>query len=144
MPRGILISKRLISVLAILILNGLAASLYLIYIPQNTSATKLLIVSSTSFLPLEKPVELTIKAIDDKGTLDTTRNDVVELSIKSISYYKPMAKLSSHRIELSNGIGSTYIEGEIAEVVDVTAVWKKGNSMLESSTIHLFIGIGEE
>jgi hypothetical protein len=63
---------------------------------------------------------LTIKAIDDAGNLDTTRNDIVELYLTSVSYDKPMAQLTTKKIQLMGGIGSAYIQGEVPEVVDIT------------------------
>jgi hypothetical protein len=113
-------------------------------VPQDSQATKLIVVSSTTFISLDKPLKLTIKAIDDKGHLDATRDDIIELYLTSVSYDKPMAKLNPRRIKLINGTGSAYIEGKVSEVVDVTIHWKEGISPLESSKLHLFIGIGEE
>ncbi|OGD54730.1 hypothetical protein A3K80_00855 [Candidatus Bathyarchaeota archaeon RBG_13_38_9] len=113
-------------------------------VPQDSQATKLIVVSSTTFIPLDKPVKLTIKAIDYEGHIDATRDDIIELYLTSVSYDKPMAKLNPRRIQLINGTGSAYIEGKVAEVVDVTIHWKEGISPLVSSKLHLFIGIGEE
>jgi hypothetical protein len=55
-----------------------------------------------------------------------------------------MAKLSSTSVKLDKGIGLAYIRGRIAEVVDVKVSWKEGTLPLESSTVRLYIGIGEE
>ena len=89
-------------------------------------------------------MKLTIKAVDYRGKIDLTRNDVVELSLTSASYGKPSAQLSAKKIQLKDGIGSAYIQGEVPEVVDITVKWKKGKSQLESYKLQLFIGIGEE
>ena len=116
----------------------------LFFIPQDPQATKLIIVASTTFIPLDKPVELTIKAVDDIGKLDSTRNDIVELSLTSVSYDNPSAHLTTKKIRLIDGVGSVYIQGEVPEVVDITVQWKEGKSSLESYKLHLFMGIGEE
>ena len=114
------------------------------FVFREPQATKLVVAASTTFIPLDKPVKLTIKAVDYRGKIDTTRNDVVELSLTSVSYSKPSAQLSTKNIQLKNGIGTAYIQGEVPEVVDITVKWKKGSSQLESYKLQLFIGIGEE
>jgi len=70
------------------------------------------------------------------------KNDFVELNLKSLSYNPPVAELSDSSIRLENGVGYVYIQGRLTEVVEVTAVWKEGESPLESSTRTIFIGIG--
>jgi hypothetical protein len=122
----------------------LVSAITLSFIPKDSQATKLVVVASTTFIPLDKPVKLTIKAIDESGNVDVTRNDIVELYLTSVSYDKPSAKLTAKKIQLIEGIGSVYIQGEVPEVVDITVQWKEGKSPLESSKLHLFMGIGEE
>jgi hypothetical protein len=135
--------KRVIFIVIILVIF-LIVIISLSFIPQDSQATKLIIVASTTFIPLDKPVELTIKAVDDTGKLDDTRNDFIELSLTSVSYDKSSAKLTTNNIQLRNGIGSVYIQGEVPEVVDITVQWIEGKSPLESYKLHLFMGIGEE
>lgn len=130
--------------IAIILVTAIAVITSLSFIPRDSQATKLVVVASTTFIPLDKPVKLTIKAIDDAGNLDTTRNDIVELYLTSVSYDKPMVQLTVKKIQLMDGIGSAYIQGEVPEVVDITVQWKEGKSPLESSKLHLFMGIGEE
>ena len=130
--------------IAIILVIAIAVITSLSFIPRDSQATKLVVVASTTFIPLDKPVKLTIKAIDDAGNLDTTRNDIVELYLTSVSYDKPMAQLTVKKIQLMDGIGSAYIQGEVPEVVDITVQWKEGKSPLVSSKLHLFMGIGEE
>lgn len=132
------------AVFVIILVTSLVVITSFSIILQDSRATKLVVVASTTFIPLDKPVKLTIKAIDDAGNLDTTRSDIVELYLTSVSYDKPMAKLNPRRIQLINGTGTAFIQGKVAEVVEVTIHWKEGKSPLESSKLHLFIGIGEE
>ncbi|WP_455280338.1 hypothetical protein [[Eubacterium] cellulosolvens] len=132
------------AVFSIILLTALVLIITLSFIPQDSQATKLVLVASTTFIPLDKPVKLTIKAIDDAGKVDTTRNDIVELNLTSVSYDKPSAKLTTKKIQLIEGVGSVHIQGEVPEVVDITVQWKEGKSPLESSKLHLFMGIGEE
>jgi len=122
----------------------LTVSVSLYVTSQTIKATKLLIVSPSSFIDLDKNTEITIKAIDNSGTIDKNRNDLVELTLRSVSRNESMAKLSSTSVKLDKGIGLAYIRGRIAEVVDVKVSWKEGTSPLESSTVRLYIGIGEE
>jgi hypothetical protein len=132
------------AVFIIILLLILVSAITLSFIPQDSQATKLVVVASTTFIPLDKPVKLTIKAIDESGNVDITRNDIVELYLTSVSYDKSSAKLTTKKIQLIEGIGSVYIQGEVPEVVDITVQWKEGKSPLESSKLHLFMGIGEE
>lgn len=111
---------------------------------QTIKATKLLIVSPSGFIDLDENTELTIKAIDNSGNIDKNRNDLVELTLRSVTRNESMAKLSSTSVKLDKGIGLAYIRGRIAEVVDVKVSWKEGTLPLESSTVRLYIGIGEE
>ncbi|MCJ7761065.1 hypothetical protein MUP59_08015 [Candidatus Bathyarchaeota archaeon] len=122
----------------------LTVSVSLYVTSQTIKATKLLIVSPSGFIDLDKNTEITIKAIDNSGTIDKNRNDLVELTLRSVSRNESMAKLSSTSVKLDKGIGLAYIRGRIAEVVDVKVSWKEGISPLESSTVRLYIGIGEE
>ena len=138
------LKRKAVLVFTIILITVLAAIILFFFIPQDSQATKLVVVASTTFIPLDKPVKLTIKAIDDTGKIDSTRNDFVELYLTSVSYDKPSAQLSTNKIRLIDGIGSVYIQGEVPEVVDITVQWKKGKSPLEPYNLHLFMGIGEE
>lgn len=139
------VSKRVIVAVVATVLVVLAvASISSWSLSQTVKATKLLVVAPTSFIDLGEPTELTIKAIDDLGNLDTVRNDQVKLSLKPVSYNKVMSELSSTSVTLQNGIGSVYISGNVPEVVDVVATWQDGPSPLKSSAVRLFVGLGEE
>ncbi|MBS7623407.1 hypothetical protein KEJ39_07015 [Candidatus Bathyarchaeota archaeon] len=136
------ISRRAIVAAALVISVVLSISPTLF--SPTVKATKLLVVAPTSFIDLGEPTELTLKAIDELGNLDADRDDLVELSLKPVSYSKAMAELSSTSVTLRNGIGHVHILGNVPEVVDVVATWRDGRSPLESSSVRLFIGIGEE
>ena len=138
------LKRKTLFLFTIILVTVLAVIISYFFIPRDTQATKLVVVASTTFIPLDKPVKLTIKAVDDTGKLDTTRNDVVELYLTSVSYDKPSAQLTENKIQLTDGIGSVYIQGKIPEVIDITVQWKEGKSPLESYKVHLFMGIGEE
>jgi len=140
--KGILSNRTFIALAVLILLLTVSVSLYVT--PQTIKATKLLIVSPSGFIDLDKNTEITIKAIDNSGTIDKNRNDLVELTLRSVSRNESMAKLSSTSVKLDKGIGLAYIRGRIAEVVDVKVSWKEGISPLESSTVRLYIGIGEE
>jgi len=138
------LKRKPVTLFVIILLIFLAVIISLSFIPQDSQATKLIVVASTTFIPLDKPLKLTIKAVDDTGRLDATRNDVVELSVTSVSYDQPSAQLNTNKIQLIDGTVSVYIQGEMPEVVDITVQWKEGESPLESYKLHLFMGIGEE
>jgi hypothetical protein len=138
------LKRKPVTLFVIILVIFLVVITSLSFIPQDSQATKLIVVASTTFIPLDKPVKLTIKAVDDTGKLDATRKDVVELSLTSVSYDHPSAQLNTNKIQLIDGIGTVYIQGEVAEVVDITVQWKEGESPLKSYKLHLFMGIGEE
>ena|GEM_PF-4066330 len=140
--KGIISNRTFIALAVLILLLAVSVSLYVT--SQTIKATKLLIVSRSGFIELDENTELTIKAIDNSGNIDKSRNDLVELTLRSVSRNESMAKLSSASVKLDRGVGLAYIRGRIAEVVDVKVSWKEGTSPLESSTVRLYIGIGEE
>jgi hypothetical protein len=140
--KGILANRTFIALAALILLLTVSVSLHVT--SQTIKATKLLIVSPSGFIDLDENTELTIKAIDNSGNIDKNRNDLVELTLRSVTRNESMAKLSSTSVKLDKGIGLAYIRGRIAEVVDVKVSWKEGTLPLESSTVRLYIGIGEE
>jgi hypothetical protein len=91
------------TIFIIILLTTLVSIITLSFIPQDSKATKLVVVASTTFIPLDKPVKLTLKAIDDAGNVDATRNDIAELNLTSGSYGKPSAKLTAKKIQLIEG-----------------------------------------
>jgi hypothetical protein len=135
--KGILSNRIFIALAVLILLLTVSVSLYVT--SQTIKATKLLIVSPSGFIDLDKNTEITIKAIDNSGTIDKNRNDLVELTLRSVSRNESMAKLSSTSVKLDKGIGLAYIRGRIAEVVDLTLpCLKTGDSSFWS--VHWLVG----
>lgn len=126
----------------ILLIIILMVSPYLIHIPETeeTGATKLIIVYEKIPVKVNVPKKLIIKAVDDKGRLDGSRNDLIELNLTSLSYPKLMAKLSQHTLNLVNGTATVTLMGPLKEMLLITVLWKEGKTSLESHSILMQVG----
>ncbi|MCW4043290.1 MAG: hypothetical protein NWE90_06160 [Candidatus Bathyarchaeota archaeon] len=126
----------------ILLIIILMVSPYLIHIPETegTGATKLIIVYEKIPVKVNVPKKLIVKAVDDKGRLDGSRNDLIELNLTSLSYPKPLAKLSQHTLNLVNGTATVTLMGPLKEMLLITVLWKEGKTSLESHSILIQVG----
>ena len=126
----------------ILLIIILMVSPYLIHIPETegTGATKLIIVYEKIPVKVNVPKKLIVKAIDDKGKLDKSRNDLIEINLTSLSYPKPLAKLSHHTLNLVNGTATVTLMGPLKEMLLITVLWKEGETSLESYSIFMQVG----
>ena len=117
---------------------------HLIHIPETegTGATKLIIVYEKIPVKVNVPKKLIVKAIDDKGKLDKSRNDLIEINLTSLSYPKPIAKLSQQTINLVNGTATITLMGPLKEMLLITVLWKEGETSLESHLIFMQVGGG--
>jgi hypothetical protein len=112
--------------------------------PKETGATKLMIFHEGYNVEQDKTVELTIRAVDNDGTLDTSRNDTVELNATSLSYAKSRSELSATTLKLQSGVAKVTFIGHAQEMVRMTVNWKNGKSELKSGMITIHVGIGGE
>lgn len=126
----------------ILLIIILMVSPYLIHIPETegTGATKLIIVYEKIPVKVNVPKKLIVKAVDDKGRIDGSRNDLIELNLTSLSYPKPLAKLSQHTLNLVNGTATVTLMGPLKEMLLITVLWKEGKTNLESHSILIQVG----
>jgi hypothetical protein len=111
---------------------------------QNPTATKLLFVHEGYQVELDREWHLIIKAVNDNGTVDPTRDDLVEINLTSISYMKTRSEISATTIRLQNGTATVHFIGHAQEVVRVTVTWKEGKSELKPAIVLLNVGIGGE
>ena len=120
----------------------LMVSPYLIHIPETegTGATKLIVVYEKIPVKVNVPKKLIVKAINDKGKLDKSRNDLIEFNLTSLSYPKSIAKLSQHTINLVNGTATITLIGSLKEMLLITVLWKEGETSLESYSIFMQVG----
>ena len=140
--------QRLISILVLLAIV-LSLSPHIsssVEIPEETplEATRLLVAHEGYQVELDKPWELYIKAVNDQGLLDTSRDDLIEIEVKSISYMESRSEISATSLRLQNGTATIIFIGHAQELVSVTANWKEGKSELKSGMVTLHVGVGGE
>lgn len=111
---------------------------------QDPTATRLLFVYEGYQVELEREWHLIIKAVNDNGTLDPTRDDLVEINLTSISYLKTRSEISATKVRLQNGTATVHFIGHAQEIVRVTVTWKEGKSELKPALVMLNVGIGGE
>ena len=99
---------------------------------QDPTATRLLFVHEGYQVELEREWHLIIKAVNDNGTIDPTRDDLVEINLTSISYMKTRSEISDTKVRLTNGTATVHFIGHAQEVVRVTVTWKEGKSELNT------------
>lgn len=102
---------------------------------EDTGATRLILVYEKIPVKVNVPKKLIVKAVDDKGRLDVSRNDLIELYLTSLSFPKPMAKLSQHTLNLVNGTATVTLSGPLKEMLLITVDWKNGKTHLESHAV---------
>lgn len=126
----------------ILLIIILMVSPYLIPIPktEGTGATKLIIAYEKLPVKINIPKKLIVKAFDDKGRLDRSRDDLIEFNLTSMSYPKPIAKLSQYTLKLVNGTATVTLMGPVKEVLLITVNWKDGKTSLEHHAILMSVG----
>jgi hypothetical protein len=107
---------------------------------EGTAATKLLIVYEKIPVKVNVPKKLIIKAVDDKGRIDRSRDDLVELNLTSLSFPKPVAKLSQYTLRLVNGTATVTLIGPLKEMLLITVDWRDGMTRLESHSIFMQVG----
>ena len=107
---------------------------------EETGATRLIIVFEKTPVKVNVPKKLIVKAVNDKGRLDESRNDLIEFNLTSLSYPIPMAKLSQHRLNLVNGTTTVILSGPLKEMLLITVDWKNGKTHLESYEILIQVG----
>jgi len=112
--------------------------------PAVEGATRLMIFHEGYNIELDRSVEVTIRAVNNEGLIDTSRDDLVELNITSLSYIITRSELSTTTIRLQNGTGAVFLTGRATEVVRITANWKDGKTELKSGMLMLHVGVGGE
>ena len=111
---------------------------------QNPTATRLLLVHEGYQVELEREWHLIIKAVNDNGTIDPTRDDVVEINLTSINYLNTRSEISATTVRLQNGTAIVHFIGHAQEVVLVNVTWKEGKSELKPAMVMLNVGVGGE
>ena len=100
--------------------------------PNEQGANRLIIVLERDFhVGVDDLKYMTIKAVDQNGAVDKSRNDLVQLNLTSLSHEHTSTKLSVNELRLENGSANVSISGPVADLVKVTVSWKEGRSRLE-------------
>lgn len=136
---------------SILVLLGITLALIphissSVEMPEETplDATRLLITHEGYQVELDRPWELYIMAVNDQGLIDTSREDLIEIDVKSVSYMESRSEISAKSLRLQNGTATIIFIGHAQELVSVTVNWKEGKSELKSGMVTLHVGIGGE
>ena len=100
--------------------------------PIQPSATKLVIEA-----PLEAKVgstiSVTVKAVDEDGRIDKTRNDIVEVSITP----EGLTDLSKIKIRLEDGEATVSFTVKASGKAVIQAKWIQGYSFLKTGSINI-------
>jgi len=112
--------------------------------PESTGAIRLVIFHEGYNIEVGRSSPLSIRAVDNTGEIDVSRDDLVELNLTSLSYMRTAAKLSTTTLKLENGTAQLFIIGTTTEVVRITVNWKSGRSELKSGMLTIHIGVGGE
>lgn len=99
-------------------------------------ATGLRLIVDRSQATVGETVNIRVLAINDENRLDSTRNDLIEVSVNPES----RAKLSQSRVGLTGGIAEITLTDDYEEPVVVTVTWINGQSTLrgDSTLIRIF------
>ncbi|MFC1506391.1 hypothetical protein ACFLQ6_04900 [Thermoproteota archaeon] len=91
-------------------------------------ATKLaVIIDGDNIQHPGRECKIVIRAVDDNGVLDTSRNDTIQIAINA----GPTARVSSEIVTLKNGEATVMIITYVSELVYIYAYWVSGPSYLD-------------
>ena len=124
----------LIIILALIVL--LTATLIYMWMPPPQppppSATRL-IVDAPQEARVGSTIKVTVKAVDDEGRVDETRNDIIGLSITP----EGLGDLAENRIRLENGEAAVTLKVKAPGEAVIQAKWIKGYSFLKTGSTHI-------
>lgn len=101
----------------------------------DVTATRLRIVVDNPLVNVGEEIRITMMAIDDDGYLDSSRNDLVEISTNTES----KARLSQSRVYLENGKAYVILVDDNEESVVITVRWISGGHSLQGD--YSLIGV---
>lgn len=79
----------------------------------------------------ENQISAIVSAVDESGVVDTTRDDIVELSFEGTS----ASELEQSRVKLKNGEGRVGIKVYLQQSSFLTARWMSGPTPLKDATV---------
>ncbi len=107
---------------------------------REPGATRLIIVYERAHVGVGESKEITIRAVDNDGVIDTNRDDLVEVRATSINYKNCLARLDASTIKLQNGTATVTLMGTAMEALRLTVIWKEGRSELRSGETLIQVG----
>jgi DNA/RNA endonuclease YhcR with UshA esterase domain len=110
---------------------------------KEPGATRLIIVYERVHVGVGERKELSVRAVDDDGVIDRSRDDLVNIEVTSLNYRNCLTRLDASTIRLQNGTGSVTLTGTAMEMLRLTAVWREGRSELRSGETLIQVGCFE-
>jgi len=123
---AIISASIVIAVIAIALYQGMSE-----FVPSSPGADRLEIIAPNQSA-FNKEQILRIYAVNATGYTDTTRNDVVELTLLGPG----VAKLNTTRVTLKEGMATAMIFGERGRVT-IVATWIEGESPLKNTEAEI-------
>jgi len=106
---------------------------------KEPEATKLAIF--LSLMPKNRQKNISIKALTDKGEVDASRDDEVEVAINPESGLRFADSSKKLRLKLVKGeVDVTVKSGHMPEVAIITANWISGKSPLQRIQVSHLVG----
>jgi len=97
----------------------------------DVKATSLYLATDKQVINLGEKIHITIMAVDDDDNIDSSRNDLVEISTNPES----RAILSQSKVKLENGRAYVTLVDEYQETIVLTVRWVNGSSSLKDDVI---------
>ena len=101
---------------------------------KSENATDIILVTPTN-LSVNRDLQIEVKAINKKGVLDVSRNDIIK-----ISHNGKLIKLDKTEINLIDGKGKFILHSNIPQIIRLNADWIDGPSQLKDFKCILKIG----
>jgi hypothetical protein len=138
------------AILAAFLILGMfsVAGYYVLTTPEEIpiDASKLVIVKPSE-IPIKSEVELTIKAVNDDGLLDTKRDDLVKIYLEphshaQIGYFERSNIIwsDSLSVKLEGGYAKIKLVDPEFERIRISVEWIAGKSQLDSIEVQLYVG----
>jgi len=106
---------------------------------EEPKATKLAIF--LTLIGKNRQKNISIKAITDKGEVDASRDDEIEISINPESGLRFVDSSKKLRLKLIKGtVDATVKSGQMPEVAILTANWISGKSPLQRVQVSHLVG----
>ncbi|MBS7623263.1 hypothetical protein KEJ39_06275 [Candidatus Bathyarchaeota archaeon] len=110
---------------------------------KELGATRLIIVYERVHVGVGEHKDITIRAVDDDGVIDRSRDDLVDVEVASLNQKGCLARLDASTVRLLNGTASVTLTGATMEMLRLTAIWREGRSELRSGETLIQVGCFE-